>query len=211
MAKLTLSDDLIKGIKILSSIEESKSNRVIQFIKDLPIGTSMRTAEQAFKSAIDLDDAVIVFRTIVGIINFVQKNNDKDAFNDFLESIGAIEDIDFDKVKSILTEILDNSNNLTLTTKAGKLLTTNNDNYIECKALTDIRLIFNESIAESTRSAVIVHKLHFIVSNPTNSNEIFIHLDLQDLKRLKDVIERAILKEEIIKEDYENINFVSLS
>jgi DNA-binding Lrp family transcriptional regulator len=209
MAKVKLSPDLIKGIEILNSVDENQLRRIIQFLKDMPIGTPAKAAEKSFNTALGMEDADVVFPTIVSIITFVQTNKDEDALKDILESVESKEPLNLDKLKSILSEILDNSRNITLTTKAVEILNANNDNYIACKAITDIRLIFNDNITEPKRNAVIVHKLHFTVSNPSNSEDVFIHLDMRDLIKLKDVIERAILKEELIKEDYESINFIS--
>lgn len=211
MAKVKLGPELTKGIQILGSIDEAQLNKIIQFLKAMPIGAPIATAEKSFSSALDIEGADTVFLTIVSIISFVKKNSDDDALNDILESVESTEPLDLEKAKSVLSKILANSENIFLTTKAEELLVTNNDNFNECKVITDIRLIFKDNVAEPKRNAVVVHKLHFKVSNPSNSRDIFINLDMRDLKKLKDVIERAILKEELIKEDYENINFISLN
>lgn len=209
MARVKLSPDLIKGIKIINSVDEDQLRRIIHFLKDMPIGTPAKIAEKSFNSALGIEDGDVVFPTIISVINFVQMNKDEDALNDILESVESGEPLNLDKLKSVFSEIIDNSRNIILTTKAVEILNANNDNYLTCKAITDIRLIFDDNIAEPKRNAVIVHKLHFTVSNPSNSEDIFVHLDMRDLKSLKDVIDRAILKEELIKEDYENITFIS--
>jgi hypothetical protein len=209
MARVKLSPDLVKGIRILNSVDENQLRTIVNFLKDMPIGTPAKTAEKAFIAALDMANADVVFPTILSVIDFVQTNKDDDALTDILESVESEDPINTEKLKSIFSEILDNSKNVILTTKAVEILNANHNNYITCKAITDIRLIFDDNITEPNRNAVIVHKLHFTVSNPSNSEDIFIHLDMQDLTKLKDVIDRALLKEELIREDYESIMFIS--
>lgn len=214
MGKLSLSPNVIEGIEIINSIDENQLSGIVQYIRDMQVGESAKNVVDYFKSSLGIEAADVVFPAIINLINFIQKNKDKNALEDILESLKSLEpkrEFDLVKLRSSFTEILDNSKNIILTTKAASLLVANNNNFSECKIVTDIRLVFDENITLSKRNAVIVHKLHFEVSNPTNSEDIFIHMDMEDLVKLKEAVDRAILKEELIKEDYEEINFISLN
>ena len=209
MAKLTLSSQLIEGLKAFSSLNEEQLAGVISYTRNMPIDTSIKKATKYFHSDLGIEDAEGVFLTIVNTLRFIQNNKKEDVLNDIIISASSIDGIDIDKIRNIFSEFLSTPKNVTARNKAADLLGENNDNFNDCKIITDIRLVFEDNIAEPKRSAILIHKLHFELSNPSRLSDIFIHLDKKDLLELKDVIERAILKEDLIKEDYENINFIS--
>ena len=64
-------------------------------------------------------------------------------------------------------------------------------------------MIFNDNIRDNNRNALLIHHLH-IEYVKEGYRKIILLLDLADLKSLKESIERAINKEEIIKNDYQS-------
>ncbi len=119
-----------------------------------------------------------------------------------------IKGVDLRVLGSNLFSIFENSKNLKLTLKGQTLLLDNENIYLKGLIVSDIRLIFDKNITDSNRNGVIVHKLHISVRSNNKTKNIFIALDSSDLKQLKEIVERAMLKEDLIKEDYENINFI---
>ena len=108
--------------------------------------------------------------------------------------------------------VLKNIGSLKLTFKALSLLRENNQNLTESHIITDIRLVFQEQIENRERHAVIIHKLKLEFRKDNENKEFFLALDNNDLVKLKRQIERALEKEELIKQDYQNtISFIDIS
>ncbi len=74
--------------------------------------------------------------------------------------------------------------------------------------ITDVRLIFNEDINDKERYSIILHRLHINFRKNKKPDDIYLTMDLNDLQDLRDIIDRAIRKEEVIREDYEQLKFV---
>jgi hypothetical protein len=56
---------------------------------------------------------------------------------------------------------------------------------------------------QSGRYALITQQLKLVYNDSSENRIIFINLDKNDLHKLKEQIERAIAKEEILKKDYD--------
>jgi len=82
------------------------------------------------------------------------------------------------------------------------LLSNDSAIYSESKVVTDIRIIFNDDLEEKDRNAMIVHGLNIEYYSANDIKNFHVSLTTTDLKDLKDVIERAISKENIINKDY---------
>jgi hypothetical protein len=72
------------------------------------------------------------------------------------------------------------------------------------KLITDLRIIFEDDLSSKDRDAVIIHKLHVEYQNNFSDKELYLTLDLEDLNKLKSEIDRAIEKDQVIREDYKN-------
>lgn len=83
--------------------------------------------------------------------------------------------------------------------------------YRSGSIVSDIRLVFNDDIANRQRQGLILHqlKLDYIVDDNV-MKEFYVTLDNQDLQKLKEQINRAIEKEQKIREDYTEIDFITL-
>lgn len=89
--------------------------------------------------------------------------------------------------------------------KAGPVLTQHERIFSGARILTDLRPIFHLNVSEKPDAAVIVHMLRITQRDNLGhrSNQYFA-LDHNDLVVMKELIERALKKEETLKEIMEN-------
>jgi len=86
MGKLSLSSQMVKGIEIINSLNKDQLNGIIQYIKNMPLGEPGRNVIEHFKSNLGIEEAEFVFRSLIALVNFYDRNKNKDALDDILES-----------------------------------------------------------------------------------------------------------------------------
>jgi hypothetical protein len=101
---------------------------------------------------------------------------------------------DADKIRRRLERLLDIGPLNTLH-KAIRLQRNGERLYCEAKILSDIRPVFGEETAAKPVGAVVTHTLKLSYHEEGEHKSIFLVLDQQDLKALRDVIERANAKD----------------
>jgi hypothetical protein len=88
-----------------------------------------------------------------------------------------------------------------LTSKAHAVLTSQPYAYGTSRIFTEIRPLFpDDEIVKAPSASVIAHQLYFDTLHNGSKSEIFVALDDQDLRMLKEVIERAIRKSSVLME-----------
>jgi len=97
--------------------------------------------------------------------------------------------------KKFISELLNLKGAIEVTSKALSILMGNERNFAGAHIFTDIRPVFKENPADVPAGAVIVHTLGLHYMEGHARKDFFLALDSRDLKIMKDVIERAFLKE----------------
>jgi hypothetical protein len=81
------------------------------------------------------------------------------------------------------------------------LLTQHERNYSSARVVTDVRPVFSSDVEEQPTGAVIVETLHLQTwDRDGNSETLHVAMDDVDLRELRDVIERALVKAETLRE-----------
>ena len=97
------------------------------------------------------------------------------------------------------------------TFKAREVIRENLNNFYESRIISDIRIVYDDSgnLDDKDQVAVIVHNLRIKYSSkPVPRGEIFISLNLEDLHQLKDVVDRAIEKDKLIRTNSHSLTFI---
>jgi len=114
---------------------------------------------------------------------------------------------------NILTDRLFNIFNsdhvLQLNTKAISVITDHDNLFYQAKILTDARPVFNDD-GSKIEAMGIVHMLRIHFEHNQNHEDFFTALDSRDLKNLKEVIERAERKSEVLQAIFKANNIVYL-
>jgi hypothetical protein len=86
------------------------------------------------------------------------------------------------------------------TAKAGIILTEHERIFAGARIMTDIRPIFHIDVSEKPNAAVIVHMLKITQRNPHRTiMDTYFALDSNDIALLKEILERAMKKEQTLR------------
>ncbi len=208
-----------KGFGIILNLSKKDFDELYSNIENLVDSYSVKDlSEQIVKAnkSFTEDNIKQIVIAIRGLTEIIE--NSEDTIEETLEDIfdiikeGNAEDIiynnqnkeDFQsRVKKLLeSKAIENSS------KAIRVLTANQNNFLFARIITDIRPIFNTNVEETPKSAVIVHnlQLHYQDSHCAEHKDIFISLDSKDVQALKDALARAEKKERNLKSMLQNIN-----
>jgi uncharacterized protein (DUF1778 family) len=108
----------------------------------------------------------------------------------FSEQKFPIAEADRDVLKDRLTKLFELKASLRLTAKASDILTDAQHLFYTAKMLTDIRPVFDEE-GKVIEAAVIVHNLMIHYGDAGDHKNFFVHLDTNDVKELRVVLDRA--------------------
>ncbi len=104
------------------------------------------------------------------------------------------------KLREFLIAALSHETTIGATAKAGPILTEHERIFTGARVMTDLRPIYRVNVSEKPDAAVIVHMLKISQRDAHDVNQdFFFALDSRDLSKLKEHLERAMMKEEALK------------
>lgn len=115
-------------------------------------------------------------------------------------------DSDWDKLKDNLLAVLNQENALTISAKAIEIYSDFQKLFCNSKIYSDIRPVFTSNFKEKPKM-IVLHNLKITYYENNKHKEIFIMLDSDDLKQLKNQIQRAEKKEDSLEEILKNSGF----
>jgi|SRR6266850_1187169 len=109
-------------------------------------------------------------------------------------------DVQWAKLRKFLVAALSLENTVGTAAKAGYILTQHERIFSGARILTDIRPVFHQNVSEKPGAALIVHMLRMTQrDNHGNSTDQYFALDSNDIRRIGALIDRALKKEETLK------------
>jgi len=212
MSYLSIPTELQTGFKNLIAIDDELFNKLLSFISGIEKINSIEEFKikiSDFLSSIGNDDENIsdIIISLASLkVRYAEKTISQDLYNSFkdITDEDSLESIFHDRVNTIIA----NNKALILFFKRNLLKSNNDKTYLNSEIITDVRFVFDTELHSKDRSAIVIHNLKLKVDSSLGESDLYVTLDLESLKELKKCIERAIVKEEIIKEDYSNITFI---
>jgi hypothetical protein len=217
MQKIAIPPPVLPGFEIISSFTRDDVEKLTNYLNNISVKISLNSLPDDLSKIFDTNTSIAVTQTIA---SFSQLLEDKEStieeiaknlcesFNE--QSQKKSEPEKLVALENNLLEIFKSYKNLGLSLKARELLTENENNFRDSRIISDLRLVFDEDLINKNRYGVIIHKLHINYRNEGMPKDIYLSLDLQDLKQLKEEVERALQKHSIINNDYsDTIQFVS--
>lgn len=104
------------------------------------------------------------------------------------------------RLRKFLVAALGFEGTLGTSAKAGNVLTQHERIFVDCRVMTDLRPVFHIDISEMPDAAVIIHTLKVVQrDNSGKHTDIYFALDHNDVKKMQQVLERALKKEQTIR------------
>lgn len=222
MSKYSIPVPFRKGFVILSKTDFQLIQEVADILKPLPAGMGIENITKNIKVGLGdkmgENDIEEIIRAFFSLVRFSKENaiDFNEFIEDITESITISEEFKIEEnrlLKNNLLCLYECRDNILLTIKANELLGEFDRLFIDCRILSDIRIIFNEDLDNQKQAAVVVHQLKLDYVKHGESQQTFFALDSNDLRKLKIVIERALEKDKNIKSNvYQNdFEFIELT
>ncbi len=216
MQKIAIPPVVLPGFEILSSFTKEDIEKLTSYLKNISINNSLNNLPQEVAELFGKDISEEIVKTIASFSELLENKDTtlEEVAKNLCESYKeqAKKDIKPNKLEVLqnnLLEIFKNYKNLGLSFKARDLLLENESNFKDSRIISDLRLVFDDDLGNKKRYGIIIHKLHIEYRNEGNLKDMFLSLDMNDLKQMKEEIERAIQKHDLIKNDYsDSIEFV---
>jgi hypothetical protein len=114
-------------------------------------------------------------------------------------------DDEWKKLRKFFLSALSHERSVGTAAKAGPVLTEHERIFNNARIMTDLRPIYHFNISDKPDAALIIHTLKISQRDPHgNNSDLFFALDSNDLATMKQVIERAVEKEETLKDVMKN-------
>ncbi|MEM5563892.1 hypothetical protein WNY78_02190 [Psychroserpens sp. AS72] len=217
MARIHIPNRVFPGFEIISKLKNKKLDDVVNSLNKMPIGIDFEDAIEELDKILGQDRGYEVLDTIRSFSSLVESNDTdiNDVAINLTDSFIELSKTNMSlNQKTILSDnlfkILSNYSVISNILKSRELLLSNENNFIDLEAMTDIRVIFDDELSKKERMGMVLHKLFFEYTRNSETKELHLTLDLDDLKKVKSEIDKAIRKEELITKDYkDNIKFIS--
>lgn len=213
---IRIPEEFISGFEVLIDLSLLDVKKISNSLEEIPAGTGPKAFKEKLSSKfkdIDFDQLSPTIYSLGSILLIFSKS--KKELSTILkksleESLGKKLN---EELKEKIHLILNKGENLKYTFKAFDLISDNDSTYRSGKIYSDVRFLFDKSIKtnKENRRAVIIHKLKMGIERNGENKSHFISLDSNDLIKLRELVNRAINKEEQIRFDYSNINFIEIT
>ena len=120
------------------------------------------------------------------------------------------DDSTWENLKNNLLVLLGRNNALLVTAKALNVLTDYDSIYRDARILTDSRPIFGNELEEEPLATMVAHTLKINYMKNGSLESAYIALDANDLRKLQEVLDRALHKESVLKSISRNNNITFL-
>jgi hypothetical protein len=109
-----------------------------------------------------------------------------------------------------LESLLQSGEALGVTAKALAILSDHEHPFLGARILSDVRTVFKTNLVDPPAGAVTVHMLGIHYQDGHAHKDMFLALDLKDLRQLRDTIDRALEKEKHLHEMLSRSNILHL-
>ncbi len=216
MSKIRIPEPVFPGIKYISELDSENISKLINYISLLPIEIEFSTVAEELNELLDIQNGTNLLQTIMSFNKLFEDNEGDNKVvaerlaDSYIELSGdeLIESTKADLVNNLYL-ILSNFKSVKQILYAREIYSSNEHNLSDLNMITDLRLVFKENIEDKDRAAIIIHKLQLEYTKNNDFNELFLTLDIKDLNKLKNLIETAIQKDQILRDDYKGVlNFI---
>ncbi|MBD3216236.1 MAG: hypothetical protein GF311_26720 [Candidatus Lokiarchaeota archaeon] len=199
-------EDLLEFI----TLDRTSRNKFISGMEEILPDIKEGDVEELFN---DEDQRLFIKYLNAFTTLFITFHNYGGSINNYVKDVIIPSAHDFDKsfeindqTIQIFNIILSKDATLGIYSKNIFLTDENQKSFFDAKIFTDLRHIFYNNVENFPEYGIIQHKLKLMYMENRNIKEIFLNTNLQQLKKLYQLIERAILKENTIKKMCKNLN-----
>lgn len=222
---LRLPKSAIPTFALIKKLESNQRDDIIKILQSVDPDSIKLSKNIILKISKAIDDTVKNVKILIDVIYEIIYQQYDDEFErnveEFLHELKKAiikaqkmedeeeicpEEDEWDDYLKFWERILNLDKNIGLLAKARFLKIDYSLLFKDSKIYTDIRPIFPRDLSIENTGAIIKHMLKIVYYSvdELNLRSIFLSLEIKDLKQLKIMIERAVMKEEKLKELFIN-------
>jgi hypothetical protein len=198
---LTLPDYYVPGIKGLIGLTEAQAKELISALQaEQPIYYHPTQLAGHLESRITIDPPLLakIIRALAGL--YTARTFTGLSTSDFADvAFQAVEDKglkpsepeSWARFKENLVELLKLEGSLAVASKAQDVVTEQDRIFSQARILSDVRSIFKDDPEAMPSAVAIIHTLRIHYHQSGDLKSFFVAMDDQDLRKLKDAIDRA--------------------
>lgn len=206
--RYTIPADFLPGFTAILELEDTSWQRIVQCIPQIEEGAGPKTIENQLRQSVDNLGDTILPLTIFSLGSLLKDNRGKEEqiAEDLVEAYKQADThIDADaeqKLLNRLSDLLKSLHAVAVTYKALQLMEEAQQVFAYGRIITDIRLVFNDEVADQKRHALVVHNCRIETREGRQKKDLFFSCTKNDLLDIRNQIERALQKEETLRKDY---------
>ncbi|WP_286710218.1 MULTISPECIES: hypothetical protein [Sphingobacterium] len=210
MAKVNIPRRVIPGFEVISKLSNAEVNMLSKIMGEFELNQKINDLFLSISEVIKEVNANEFLKTIVSFSELFEDNESVDVIvNNLIDSYETVyikeNPIDLESLSKNLTILLSNYSPIALHVKFHESHTDNPNNYISSKFSSSLRVFtYNKKIYYPI---VNTFKISYYNNEDSSEKNIYLSLDLEDLKSLRNEISLAIESyEDISKEIADNIS-----
>jgi hypothetical protein len=217
MANYRIPDPFLPGFKAINDLSEEEIKTIADFIINVPPGITGNRFKEKLTTGIPINGISDIADTLLSLGNLLTRSTIEEISDGLASGYNKSQEkkLSKDEENNLSHKIhllIERLENFKLTVKAMDLLSETNNMFIESRILTDVRPIFEKYSDDLNGNALILHQLRIEYISNEENKKFFVSLDLDDLKKLMENIDRAINKQSAIEEKYKSItNFIDIT
>ncbi len=205
--KLNIPADFLPGFDAILQMPDENWQLLCKAVHSLPEGSGPDSMEQIFHKTPQLQGYPALAPTVFSLGSLVKEGSKPDALaSSLVDAYQAVNhdvaEADRNRLNQRLQELFQNLHAISITFKAIQLMEEANQVYVDARIVSDIRLVFNEELDQQQRRALLIHTIHLSTREGRQKKETYFSCSQDDLKMLKEQIDRALRKEELIRQEY---------
>ncbi|WP_299124170.1 hypothetical protein [uncultured Tenacibaculum sp.] len=208
MAKILVPKQVFPGFKIISKLSDDELNSLVVYLKKLDIGLHYREIAYGLRNLlkIDGDDLLLTLLSFTDLLK-VEDDDIGIISKNLAESYNELSKVGLNtkaknKLKGNLLQVLSNYKNLLLLDKVGEYRNENYNSFIDSSFHADIRFLEFDKLEENEKYGVILHKFRVKYLASNSKKELYMHLSIDDMIKLKGDIEEAIERDKMLRGNF---------
>ena len=218
MTIFQIPENVLPSFEVLSMLSTEETEKVGSVLQQFPLGGTVEDLQKFLneqKLFVDIPEMAETFFSFASLLTNSNKSNKEELAKNLSEAYsvkkkGEVGEETVIQLEQNLLIIFKSADSLTKTVKAFNLSTENAHLYRQSSIMTDMRLLFNDELETAPGCGVILHQLKIEYAENNELKSFFVSMDLDDMKNMTEVLQRALKKEEIIQTNHSDIHFITL-
>lgn len=203
MVNLQIPDELQDSFILLGLIDNESFEKLVRILNEVGPSTSSTSLISSVSAKFDgevLPKVVTILDAVTTLDEYrsVADLEVKDVIKDLYQSI-----LDFDLVETDeearricerLKQLIDINSSIAITSKTSDLSNDYERIFLQSRIINDARPVFGQDGLEKLKGMLITHTLKIIYRDIEGNKEIYLSLDMEDIKQMYNQIGRAVKK-----------------